>query len=75
MWLPPLFIKKSYLNQTPKKNEVRKAETFFIDKDKITGLVIYKGYKISILKLKAYNIFSKVWRWTCLLLNSSLWSS
>lgn len=72
MWLAPLFIKKSYLNQTPKKNEVRKAEIFFIDKDNITGLVIYKGYKISILKLNAYNIFSKLWQWTYLLLNSSL---
>ena len=59
MWLTPLFIKKSYLNQIPKKNELRKAEVFFMDKDDITILVIYKRYKISILKLNAYNIFSK----------------
>lgn len=59
MWLTPLFIRKSYLNQIPKKNEPRKAEIFFMDKDNITILVIYKRYKISSLKLNAYNIFSK----------------
>ena len=59
MWLAPVFIKKSYLNQTPKKNEVRKAETFLIDKDNITGLVLYKGYKI------LFKISSKylLWGW------------
>jgi len=33
---------------------------FFINKDNITVLVIYKGYEISILKLNAYDIFSKM---------------
>jgi len=35
---------------------------FFINKDNITVLVIYKGYEISILKLNAYDIFSKMWQ-------------
>lgn len=35
---------------------------FFIDKNNIIVLVTYKGYKISILKQNAYNIFSKVWQ-------------
>lgn len=59
-WDTPHKKKKSFLNQIPKKNELRKAEMFFIDKDNLTDLVIYKGYEISILKLKAYDTFSKM---------------